>query len=225
VSTGPQIVRNAPRVFVVDMPGAGQAGVVIARPGIARADKDFYAAQVANATLGVGFTSRLNREIRIKRGLAYGAGSNVDARRAPGIVSASTQTKNPSAPEVVSLIAAEMKKLGEAPVPAAELDSRKAVLVGSFGRRIERTDGIAGALVDYVADGVPLDTLSTYIPSIQGVDPAKVQAAAKKVLDPAGASIIVVGDAKLFVDELRKAHPTLEVIPATSLNLDSATLK
>jgi len=225
VSTGPHIVRNAPRVFVVDMPGAGQAGVVIARPGIARADKDFYAAQVANATLGVGFTSRLNREIRIKRGLAYGAGSSVDARRAPGIVSASTQTKNPSAPEVVSLIAAEMKKLGEAPVPVTELDSRKAVLVGSFGRRIERTDGIAGALVDYVADGVPLDTLSSYIPSIQGVDPAAVQAAAKKVLDPTGASIIVVGDAKLFVDELRKAHPNLEVIPATSLNLDSATLK
>lgn len=214
-----------PRVIVVDLPGAGQAGVVIARPGIARADKDFYAAQVANATLGVGFTSRLNREIRIKRGLAYGAGSSVDARRAPGIVTASTQTKNPSAPEVVSLIAAEMKKLGEAPVPAAELDSRKAVLVGSFGRRIERTDGIAGALVDYVADGVPLDTLSTYIPAIQGVDPAAVQAAAKKVLDPGNASIVVVGDAKQFVDELRKTHPNLEVIPATSLNLDSAALK
>jgi zinc protease len=118
-----------------------------------------------------------------------------------------------------------MKQLGETPVPAAELDSRKAVLVGSFGRRIERTDGIAGALADYVAEGVPLDTLSTYIPSIQGVDPAAVQAAAKKVLDPANASIVVVGDAKLFVEELRKTHPNLEVIPAASLNLDSATLK
>lgn len=225
LSSSERIARYKPRVIVVDMPGAGQAGVVIARPGIARDDKDFYAAQVANATLGVGFTSRLNREIRIKRGLAYGAGSSVDTRRMTGIVTASTQTKNPSAPEVVSLIAAEMKKLGEAPVPAAELDSRKAVLVGSFGRRIERTDGIAGALADYVAEGVPLDTLSTYIPSIQGIDSAAVQAAAKKVLDPTGASIVVVGDAKLFVDELRKAHPNLEVIPAASLNLDSAALK
>jgi zinc protease len=225
VSTGPRIVPTAPRVIVVDLPEAGQAGVVVARPGIARTDKDFYAAQVANATLGVGFTSRLNREIRIKRGLAYGAGSSVDARRAPGIVTASTQTKNPSAPEVVKLIAEEMTKLGAAPVPAAELDSRKAVLIGSFGRRIERTDGIAGALADYVADGVPLGTLQSYIPSVQGVDPAAVQAAAKKVLDPASASIVVVGDAKTFVDELRKAYPQLEVIPASALNLDSATLK
>ncbi|WP_422056700.1 M16 family metallopeptidase [Sphingomonas sp.] len=221
----PVTAAPKPRVIVVDLPEAGQAGVVVARPGIARTDKDFYAAQVANATLGVGFTSRLNREIRIKRGLAYGAGSSVDARRQPGIVTASTQTKNPSAPEVVKLIAEEMAKLGAAPVPAAELDSRKAVLIGSFGRRIERTDGIAGALADYVADGVALGTLQSYIPSIQSVDPAAVQAAAKRVLDPASASIVVVGDAKTFVDELRKTYPQLEVIPASALNLDNATLK
>lgn len=225
VSTGPVQVPAKPRVIVVDMPDAGQAGVVIARPGIARSDADFYAAQVANATLGVGFTSRLNREIRIKRGLAYGASSGVDARRSPGIVTAATQTKNPSAPEVVALIAAEMTRMASEPVPVAELDSRKAVLVGNFGRRIERTDGIAGALADYVADGVPLDTLQRYIPSVQGVSPAAVQAAAKKVLDPTSASIVVVGDAKQFIDALRKTYPQVEVIPAASLNLDSATLK
>ncbi|MFL9841230.1 pitrilysin family protein [Sphingomonas sp. ST-64] len=225
VSSGPVVAAPKPRVIVVDLPEAGQAGVVVARPGISRDNKQFYAAQVANATLGVGFTSRLNREIRIKRGLAYGAGSSVDARRQPGIVTASTQTKNPSAPEVVALIAAEMTALGTGPVPEAELESRKAVLVGSFGRRIERTDGIAGALADYVADGVPLNTLQTYIPTIQGVDPAAVQAAAKTVLAPSGASIVVVGDSKQFLDELRKTYPQLEVIPASALNLDSATLK
>jgi zinc protease len=99
------------------------------------------------------------------------------------------------------------------------------VLIGSFGRRIERTDGIASAVADYVAEGVPLDTLRSYIPSVQGVDPAAVQAAAKKVLDPAGASIVVVGDAKQFVDTLRKTYPQVEVIPAAALNLDNAALK
>lgn len=225
IAVMPGWILPQPRVVVIDMPEAGQAGVVVARAGIARSDPDFYAAQVANATLGLGFTSRLNREIRIKRGLAYGASSGVDTRRWTGIVTASTQTKNPSAPEVVALIAAEMKRLSAEPVPAAELDTRKAVLVGSFGRRIERTDGIAGALADYVAEDVPLDTLRTYIPSVQGVDAAAVQAAARKVLDPTGASIVVVGDAKQFLDELRKTYPQVEVIPVASLNLDSATLK
>jgi zinc protease len=225
VSTGPATVLPKPRVVVIDMPGAGQAGVVVARPGIARGDAGYYPAQVANATLGVGFSSRLNQEIRIKRGLAYGARSGIDARRTGGLVTASTQTKNPTAPQVVSLIVAEMKRLGTEAAPAAELDSRKAVLIGGFGRNTETGAGIANVLGDYALKSVPLSELQRFVPSVQGVSPAAVQAAAAKVLDPASASIIVVGDSKLFVEELRKLYPALEVIPASALNLDSPSLK
>ena len=213
------------KVIVVDMPNAGQAGVVIARPGIARRDPDFYAASVANATLGVGFSSRLNQEIRIKRGLAYGAGSGLAARRQPGYVAANTQTKNPSAPEVVGLIVDAMRGMGSAPVPAGELASRKAVLIGDFGRETETTGGIANILGDYVIENVPLDELKSFTPKIDGVDAAAVQRISRRLLDPTGASIIVVGDAKLFIDDLRKKYPAVEVIAADKLNLDSPTLK
>ncbi|HEX4694345.1 pitrilysin family protein [Sphingomonas sp.] len=216
---------TTPRIIVVDMPNAGQAGVVVARPGIARSDPDFYAASVANATLGVGFSSRLNQEIRIKRGLAYGAGSGIAARRQPGYVSANTQTKNPSAPEVVGLIIDTMRGMGAAPVPAAELASRKAVLIGDFGRETETTGGIASMIGGYVIENVPLSELKAFTPKIDGVDAATVQRVAQRLLDPTGASIIVVGDAKLFLDDLRKKYPNLEVIPAASVNLDSPTLK
>lgn len=214
-----------PRVIVVDFPGAGQAGVVVSRVGLARKDADYYPAAVANAALGVGFSSRLNQEIRIKRGLAYGAGSSVAARRQLGPISASTQTKNPSAAEVVALIVAEMKRIGTEPAPAAELDTRKAVLIGGFGRSAETTGGIASLIAGYVIDDVALSELKTYAERIEGVSPAAVQEAAAKLIDPAAASIVVVGEAKQFVDELRKTYPTLEVIPASALNLDSTTLK
>ena len=215
----------APRVIVVDLPDAGQAGVVVARPGLARSDPQYYAGQVANATLGVGFTSRLNQEIRIKRGLAYGARSSLDARRDVGPFTAATQTKNPSAAEVVSIITAEMQRLGTQPAPVSELASRKAVLVGSFGRTIETNAGIAGLVGDYVVEQVGIDELGRFIPSVEGVDPAAVQAAAARLFDTKGASIVVVGDAKSFVEPLRKAYPNLEVLPASALNLDSPTLK
>ena len=93
-----------PRDVVVDMPEAGQAAVTAARPAITRTSPEYYAALVANAALGNGFASRLNREIRIKRGLSYGAGSSLEARRQPGLFSATVQTKNESAAEVVGLI-------------------------------------------------------------------------------------------------------------------------
>ncbi|MES1975501.1 MAG: pitrilysin family protein [Pseudomonadota bacterium] len=214
-----------PRVIVVDMPGAGQAGVVVARPGIARRDPAFYPASVANTVLGGGFSSRLNQEIRIKRGLAYGAASSLSARRLPGSISARTQTKNPTAPETVAIMVAEMKRLGAEPVPAAELEPRKATLIGNFGRGIETTDGIADVLGDYVVENVPLTELKAFTASVSAVDPAAVQAAAAKLLDPAQASIIVVGDSKDFIDALRKDYPNLELIPASALDLDKPALR
>ncbi|RSU53885.1 pitrilysin family protein [Sphingomonas sp. S-NIH.Pt15_0812] len=214
----------APRVIVVDMPGAGQAGVVVARPAIARADPRYYPLAVANTVLGGGFSSRLNQEIRIKRGLAYGAGSSLSAGRRPGAIAARTQTKNETAAEVVSLIAAEMQRMGQAPVPPSELDTRKAVLVGNFGRTVETTDGIAGLIGGYVVQALPLTELGRYTAEVQGVDPAAVQSAAAALLDPKAASIVVVGDAKQFLEPLRKAYPKVEVVPAASLDLDRATL-
>ena len=214
-----------PRVVLVDMPDAGQAGVVVARPAIARVDPRFYPLAVANTTLGGGFSSRLNQEIRIKRGLAYGATSGLSARRQGGLVEARTQTKNPTAPDVVAIIVDEMRKLGATPAPAAELDTRKAVLVGGFGRAIETTGGIADILGDYIVQLVPLSELGRYTGALQGVDPRAVQAAAAELLDPTRASVVVVGDARQFESALRRRYPKLEVIPASALKLDSPTLK
>jgi len=45
------------------------------------------------------------------------------------------------------------------------------------------------------------------------------------VLKPEGASLIVVGDSKLFIDALKAKAPNLEVIPITQFDPDNATLK
>ena len=214
-----------PRVVVVDLPDAGQAGVVVARAAIPRADGRYYPLQVANAVLGGGFSSRLNQEIRIKRGLAYGAGSSLAARRDAGVVSARTQTKNPTAPDVVQLILAEMTRMGAQLVPAAELDTRKAAATGEIGRAIETTDGVAGVIGGYLATGVPLDELAHAIDRLAAVDAASVQRASTALLAPAAASIVVVGDARQFLPALRRAYPQVEVVPAAALKLDRAALR
>ncbi len=221
----PPIAYPKPRVIVVDMPEAGQAGVVVARPTIARSDSRYYPLAVANTVLGGGFSSRINQEIRIKRGLAYGASSGLDAGKTQGTVAARTQTKNPTAAEVVTLISAEMARMGSAPVPPGELDTRKAVLIGGFGRTIETTSGVAAILGAYVQNGVPLGELQRFTGAVGSVDPAAAQAAAAALLDPKAASIVVVGDAKQFIEPLRKAYPKVEVIPEAALNLDTAALK
>ena len=119
----------------------------------------------------------------------------------------------------------QMKRLGTEPVPAAELDTRKAVLIGGFGRASETTGGIAAVLGQYALEGVPLDELKRFVPAVTAVDAAAVQAAARAVIDPARASVVVVGDAKLFLPALKKAYPHVEVIPASTLDLGKSALK
>src|SRR5207237_7914674 len=103
-----------PENVVVDMPEAGQASVGVTKPAIKRDSPDYYSGVVANAALGNGFASRLNREIRIKRGLSYGARSSLDVRRDAGAFIASAQTKNESAAEVTIILQTELTRMDKA---------------------------------------------------------------------------------------------------------------
>jgi zinc protease len=212
------------RVVVVDMPGAGQAAVLFARRGIARTDPDFYTGVVANSVLS-GYSGRLNQEIRIKRGLSYGARASLDTRREVGPFVASAQTKNQSGAEVASLLMGEMTRLSGEAVSETELTPRKAVVIGNFGRTLETTEGLVGQIASLALYGLSLDEINRYIASVQAVTPAQIQKFAGSRLGTGDANIIIVGDAKDFIEPLRKQFPEVEVIKRDDLDLNSATLR
>jgi zinc protease len=214
-----------PRNIVVDMPNAGQAAVTVTRRGIARGDERYYAGIVANTVLGGGYSARLNQEIRVKRGLAYGAGSGLSARRVVGGFSASTQTKNESAAQVVDLIRGEMRNMATIPASEAELAARKSVLVGDFGRDLGTTEGLAGLLGSLAVSGIDLKEMNVFTTRVEAVTAGDVQTFSRDIFDPSKASVIVVGDGKLFGPALGTALPGAETIPLDQLDLDSATLQ
>ena len=212
-----------PENIVIDMPEAGQAAVTVARPAIKRAALDYYSALVANAALGNGFVSRLNREIRIKRGLSYGAGSSLDPRREKGPFSAFAQTKNESAAEVAGLMQSELKRLVSEPVKGDELKSRQAVLIGGYARNLETNQGFVSQISDLATYGLPLDTLDEYIPSIDAVTSEAVTAFAKEYLAQP-TSVVIVGKAADFLEALKKNFPEVKVIEQKDLDLNRADL-
>jgi zinc protease len=215
----------APRNVVIDLPGTGQAAVVVAKPAILRADPRYYAGLVANGVLGGGYSSRLNQEIRIKRGLSYGANSSLTPRAAIGGFSANVQTKNESAAQVVTLIREELARLGDAPASPGELAARKSVLIGGYGRELGTSEGLADILGGLAVYGVPLNEIQAYTGKVEAVTAADVQTFSKTVLDPAQASVIVVGDAKTFGDTVKAVLPGAETVAIDQLDLDSPTLK
>ena len=215
----------SPRMVVVDMPQTPQASVVVGRVTIARNDARYYPMLVAEDALGGGYSARLNQEIRIKRGLAYGAGTSFQARRSPGPLAASTSTKNPTVPDVIDLIRGEMTRMGTDLVTPAELDARKAGLVGAFGRQIETTDGLAGYVAGLVLEDVPPAEIGHYASSVNAVTAEQVRSVSKALVDPAPASVIVVGAAAQFLPKLQAKGEKPQVIPAAKLNLDKADLQ
>lgn len=220
-SSAPSVV---PALLAIDQHGAGQAGVVAAHLAPPRADPDFYAGTVANAVLGGSYSARLNEEIRIKRGLSYGASSDLDLRRDTGLWLASAQTKNPSAPQVVDLMLGEFARLGAAPVADAELAARKATLIGGYGRSLETTAGLAGQVGDLAVYGIDLAEIGRYIERVQAITPAQVQAYANAHLAD-GTKVVVVGDAAQFGAALAKAHPQVRTLSSGAIDLDSASLQ
>jgi len=216
---------SKPRVVVVDMPEAGQSAVAVGRAGIRRGDPAYMSALVTNSVLGNGYSSRLNQEIRIRRGLAYGAGSSFDSRATPGPFLARTETKHETAAEVVSIIVNELNRLASSDVAEAELTTRKAVLIGDFGQSLETTSGIVNRVARLAVYGLPLSEINRYVSGVQAVNAAQVRKFASSNLGGKDMNVVVVGDGKVFLEALRKQFGEVEVIPAAELDLGSATLR
>ncbi|NIJ39486.1 zinc protease [Sphingopyxis panaciterrae] len=202
----------APRVIAIDMPGTAQAAVIAALPAVGRSDADWAALRIANARLGGGFQGWLTQEIRVKRGLSYGAGSLLDARRDAAVLMAVTQTKNESAVEVAQLILDQIARLSREPVDRAGAAERSVYLANGLSNQIERAAGLADYLTTLVATGAPLDTLKAELSANAPPAPEAVAAAIAAHLRTDRATIIVAGDSKQWTAALRERFPALERI-------------
>lgn len=222
------------RILVIDLPNSGQAAVKYARTaftGRVRCGQNcatsevYYPATVMNSVLGGGYSSRLNQEIRIKRGLSYGAGSSISWRHDELNFSTSTQTKPESAAEVAELVIEEIQKLASNSVATSEIDPRKLVLNGDFGQDLETTAGLAGRIAElYTFDLRPAE-LNSYTTDVRMVTDSQIRDFADSSLR--GGDIIIVGDAKMFIDDLRKRFPNMMIntIAASELDVSKESLR
>ena len=215
----------APRVIVVDNPASDQSAVAVVMRGLARSDEDYFPLVVANSALGGSSTARLFQEVRVRRALSYGANSIFPAYRDEGILAALAQTRNDAVPQVAEVMSAEIRRMRDEPITDDVLTKRRTLLVGAFGRQVETTNGLSQFLANLAVQGLPMSEYSRYIPSLQAVTPGQVTASVAAEIDPAAASIVVVGRASEFLEALRAQHPNLEVIPIAELDFGSASLR
>ena len=225
------------KILVIDLPKSGQAAVNYGKSieggrveygkvgSTPVQGRDYFPAIVLNSVLGGGYSSRLNYEIRIKRGLSYGAGSSFAWRDDKTNFATRIQTKTVSAAEVLELVMAEIKRLSDSSVSNDELTPRKSVLTGNFGRSLETTAGLAAALGELYAFEIPANELNTYATKVNGVTDSQIKDFARQNLT--GGKVVIVGDYSDFKDDLAKRFPNMriDVIKADELDLSKDNLR
>jgi len=118
----------------------------------------------------------------------------------------------------------EMSRLSAADVPETELIPRKAVLIGGFAQSLETTSGIVNRVSNLALYNLPLSDINRYISGVQSVKAEDVRKFAGSNI-AGDANIVVVGDAKQFIEPLRKQYEDVEVIPVAELDLASPGLR
>ncbi|MEP1421024.1 MAG: pitrilysin family protein [Erythrobacter sp.] len=215
----------APRTIVVDMPGSGQAAIFVALRAPARGAENFDALQIANAVLGGGSSGRLFEEIRTKRSLSYGAYSRIEGHKDGSLLTARAQTRNETADEVAAIMLTEISRLNEEDLGQELLDRRRTYLDGSYGRVMETSAGFNSIVSGLLLHGLPASDASRLADRLAKVDSAAANAAARSVLNADQATLVVVGEAAKFLDDLRKIRDNIEVIGLDDLDLSNPSLR
>ncbi|KAA0972208.1 insulinase family protein [Aureimonas fodinaquatilis] len=173
-----------------------QTNIQIALPGIQRDDPEFFAAYLMNHILGGGtFSSRLYSEVREKRGLAYGVGSNLVDYDHAAFMMAYTATRADRAGESIDVIREQMQRLAADGTNEEELDKAKAYVKGAYAvQNLSSSLGIASTLVGIQLDGLGVNYINEREALIDAVTMDEVKAMADRLLT-AEPTIVTVGPA------------------------------
>ena len=177
-------------VIQLDVP---QAVVNFGTPGIGRSDPDFMAAYIVNHILGGGsFSSRLYREVREKRGLAYGVSDSLVWLNQTALLLGSTATRADATGQTIEIIEHEIRRLAEEGPTEEEFAKAKTYLKGSFALGLDTSNRIAAQLLQMQLDNLGIDYIERRPALIDAVTLADAKRVAKRLLD-SGLLITVVG--------------------------------
>jgi len=152
-----------------------QYHICFGAPGIVRADERRYALAVLDAVLGGSTSSRLFREVREKRGLAYSVGSYNEQYSDSGLVATYVGTREDNVEEACAVIGAELARLRSEPVSEDELARCKENVKGRLVLSSESTAARMTRISRATLFGLPIDGLDEMLAKVEAVTVADLR--------------------------------------------------
>lgn len=209
-----QVPKNQRQFLLVDRKDLHQSQIRIGQVGISRVSPDYWALQVANVILGGNFTSRLMKEIRVKRGLTYGVRSSIDAGADAGPFEISTFTRHDKVGETVTVAMEIFKTFHEKGVTEEELNAGKNYLKGHLIRSFEKPEDIVKSIVRIGIYGLPATEVTDVVSKISAVSLEDVNRAISKNFHPDKSRIVIYSSKNKVLEQVRGLG-ALEIRPYT----------
>ena len=171
-----------------------QTHVRVGQPGIERGDPDYFPLYVGNYALGGGgLVSRLNEEVREKRGLSYSVYSYFYpmARKGPFLMA--MQTRNDQTDQGLKVMRDTLRGYLKQGITADELKAAKQNITGGFPLRIDSNSDMVEYLAMIGFYKLPLDYLQRFDQRVEAVTSEQINDAFHRHLDPDDMVTVIVG--------------------------------
>jgi len=170
-----------------------QYHICFGAPGLTREDERRYALAVLDSILGGTSSSRLFREVREKRGLAYAVGSYNEQYTDSGMVAAYVGTREENVEQVCSIIGTELRRMRGEPVSAEELGRAKESVKGRLVLSSESTAARMTRISRATLFGLPIDSLDEMLAKVDAVTVEDLTALATELYGPERLSAACIG--------------------------------
>jgi zinc protease len=191
------------RVILLDRPGSVQSALMIGQSVIGAEDPDFFRMTALAHVLGGGFNSRINQNLRERRGWTYGAFAPFVAQRGVGTFYISSTVQTPATDSAIAESVLEYRRIVEEMVPEQELRAALNNIVGSFPASVLTVQGLAQRMQTVLLHDLPLDWYASYRERLASVQPDDVSAFGREHIRPGTLTIVVAGDLSVIEEPIR----------------------
>jgi predicted Zn-dependent peptidase len=186
-------IQDGPPQFAFRAKDTEQYHICFGGPGISRGDERRFALGVLDAIFGGSTSSRLFREVREKRGLAYAVGSYTEQYVERGMVAVYVGTREENVREACEIIGRELGALRDSGVSAEELERAKEHVKGRMVLALEATGARMSRLARGILFDIPLLSLDEMLRRVDEVTDDDLAELAAELYDPEQLSAACIG--------------------------------
>ncbi|MEP7129861.1 MAG: pitrilysin family protein [Sphingomicrobium sp.] len=206
---------SAPRILLIDRPGAPQSSIVGAQLLPIDSKADIVPFDTANEVLGGTFLSRLNMDLREDKGWSYGVSGDESVLEHAVIYSVSAPVQADKTGDSLAELNRQIGDfLSSKGVTADELKLAVANDINRLPGEFETSGAVLGAVMNMDVLGRPDNYYETLAPKYRALTSASLDQAARAALNPMGFVWIVAGDAAKIRPQLEKLGMPIEVVEA-----------